>query len=158
MINKKFKYRLDSTNKVLFKEDIQNTCRGDEVKVRAVIGFTEDYSIAEHSVIRNGLSYTLDNFVNSDDCKDTKDILLEKINSGKLTTYFDLANVNYLGLLHITFVGEEVVKERVNLYIPIGIEESTSELICTNVDATLSEDALKTALQNAKNLISARMG
>lgn len=156
MVTRKFKYRLDSSNKVLFKEDIQNTYKGEETKIRALLGVADDFSITEPTLIRDAIAHSLSDYVKLDGCKDTIESLTEKINSGKLTSYIDLSKVNYLATLNLTLEGDEIVKNKVNLYIPLGTTEN-NELICTSVDATLSEESLNLVLENAKKVVLSRL-
>ena len=156
MVSRKFKYRLDSSNKVLFKEEIQNTYKGEETKIRALLGVKDDFSITEPVLIRDAIAHSLSDYVKLEGCTDTVESLTDKINSGKVTSYIDLSKVNYLATLNLTLVGEDIVKNRVNLYIPLSCNDN-NELICTSVDTTLSEESLNMVLENAKKVVMERI-
>lgn len=156
MVTRKFKYRLDSSNKVLFKEDIQNTYKGEETKIKALLGVTDDFSIAEPTIIRDAIAHSLSEYVKLEGCKETTETLTEKVNSGKITSYINLSKVNYLAVLNLTLDKGEVVKGRINLYIPLGITEN-NELTCTSVDTTLTDESLSLVLENAKKVVLSRL-
>lgn len=128
MTTKKFKYRVDSNNKIAVKEVVSKAVKGTTTRLSVLLGVDEALKLSNVSVFKDNTCISAEDLAEN---RSLLDYLIELKTTGT-PIYYALDDLTYLCVVTMTMIDKTVTKKNINLYCPIGYTPE-NEIVCQPV-------------------------